>query len=102
MGNDNKKTQGSLPRDNDTSHDQMHWAAFDELEGKAGSKGDFVVGAPLSDGEQLDFSIAIACEVPPVLYKVPMVDQLGSDAIFIRSSSVVQSRNVTGLSWSLR
>ncbi|KAA8519083.1 hypothetical protein F0562_013339 [Nyssa sinensis] len=54
MGNDNKKTQGGLPRDNDTSHDQMHWAAFDELEGKGGSKGDFVIGAPLSDGEQLD------------------------------------------------
>ncbi|KAA8517338.1 hypothetical protein F0562_017656 [Nyssa sinensis] len=91
-----------VDRDNDTSHDQMHWATFDELEGKGGSKGDFVVGAPLSDGEQLDFSIAIACEVPPVLHEVPRVDQLGSDAIFIRSSSVVQSRNVTGLSRSLR
>ncbi|KAA8534447.1 hypothetical protein F0562_031964 [Nyssa sinensis] len=91
-----------VDRDNDTSHDQMHWAAFDKLEGKGGSKGDFVVGAPLSDEEQLDFSIAIACEVPPVLYEVPMVDRLGSDAIFIRSSSIVQSQNVVGLSRSLR
>ncbi|KAA8521696.1 hypothetical protein F0562_012314 [Nyssa sinensis] len=91
-----------VDRDNDTSHDQMHWAAFDELKGKGGSKGDFVVGAPLSDEEQLDFSIAIACEVPPLLYEVPRVDWLGSDAIFIWSSSVVQSGNVTGLSRSLR
>ncbi|KAA8544687.1 hypothetical protein F0562_019466 [Nyssa sinensis] len=66
-----------------------------------GSKGDVAVSAPLLDGEQLDFSIAIACEGPPVLYEVPMVDLLDIDAIFIRSSSVVLFQNATKLIRSL-
>ncbi|KAA8542868.1 hypothetical protein F0562_024020 [Nyssa sinensis] len=46
-------------------------------------------GAPLPDEEQLDYSIAIEYEGPPVPYEVPKVDPLDVDAISIRSSSVV-------------
>ena len=47
------------------------------------------VGAPLPDEEQLDYSIAIEYEGPPVPYEVPRVDPLDVDSLSIRSSSVV-------------
>ncbi|XP_059643555.1 extra-large guanine nucleotide-binding protein 3-like [Cornus florida] len=46
-------------------------------------------GAPLPDEDQLDFSIAIEYEGPPVPYDVPKVDPLDVDSISIRSSSIV-------------
>ncbi|KAL6962956.1 hypothetical protein U1Q18_037920 [Sarracenia purpurea var. burkii] len=46
-------------------------------------------GAPLPDEDQLDYSIAIEYEGPPVSYQVPKVDPLDLDSISIRSSSIV-------------
>ncbi|CAL5445309.1 unnamed protein product [Camellia sinensis] len=46
-------------------------------------------GAPLPNEEQLDYSIAIEYDGPPVPYQVPKVDPLDVDSISIRTSSIV-------------
>ncbi|THG13640.1 hypothetical protein TEA_024712 [Camellia sinensis var. sinensis] len=46
-------------------------------------------GAPLPNEEQLDYSIAIEYDIPPVPYQVPKVDSLDVDSISIRTSSIV-------------
>ncbi|GMP31171.1 hypothetical protein CsSME_00005496 [Camellia sinensis var. sinensis] len=46
-------------------------------------------GALLSNEEQLDHSIAIEYDGPPVPYQVPKVDPLDVDSISIRTSSIV-------------
>uniref|UniRef100_A0A5B7A3U2 Putative extra-large guanine nucleotide-binding protein 3-like isoform X1 n=1 Tax=Davidia involucrata TaxID=16924 RepID=A0A5B7A3U2_DAVIN len=45
-------------------------------------------GAPLPDEEQLDYSIAIEYEGPPVPYELPKIDPLDVDSLSIRSSSI--------------
>lgn len=52
-------------------------------------------GAPLPDEEQLDYSIAIEYQGPPVPYEVPRVDPLDLDSVSIRTSSMA---SVSGLS----
>lgn len=54
-------------------------------------------GAPLPDEEQLDFSIAVEYEGPPLPYDVPKVDPLSIDSLSFRTSSVV-SLSVSELS----
>ncbi|CAL5328424.1 unnamed protein product [Camellia sinensis] len=46
-------------------------------------------GAPLPNEEQLDYSIAIEYDDPPVPYQVPKFDPLDVDSISIRTSSIV-------------
>ncbi|GMP88600.1 hypothetical protein CsSME_00040524 [Camellia sinensis var. sinensis] len=46
-------------------------------------------GAPLPNEEQLDYSIAIEYDGPPVPYQVPKVDPLDVDSISIHTSSIV-------------
>ncbi|KAM7479600.1 hypothetical protein LguiA_027813 [Lonicera macranthoides] len=46
-------------------------------------------GAPMPDEEQLDYSIALEYEGPPVSYEVPKVDPLDLESISIRTSSIV-------------
>lgn len=46
-------------------------------------------GAPLPDEEQLDYSIALEYEGPPVAYDVPKVEPLNVDCVSICSSSIV-------------
>lgn len=46
-------------------------------------------GAPLPDEDQLDYSIAVEYEGPPLPYDVPQVDPLSIDSLSFRTSSVV-------------
>ncbi|XP_077236186.1 extra-large guanine nucleotide-binding protein 3-like [Tasmannia lanceolata] len=46
-------------------------------------------GAPLPDEEQLDYSIAMEYDGPPVSYEVPKVEPLDIDSLSVRSSSPV-------------
>ncbi|KAF3438289.1 hypothetical protein FNV43_RR21051 [Rhamnella rubrinervis] len=45
-------------------------------------------GAPLPDEDQLDYSIAVEYEGPPLPYDVPKVDPLSIDSLSFRTSSV--------------
>lgn len=51
-------------------------------------------GAPLPDEEQLDYSIAVEYEGPPVPYEVPTVDPLELDSLSIRTSSMVSVSDI--------
>jgi hypothetical protein len=54
-------------------------------------------GAPLPDEEQLDYSIAIEYQGPPVSYEVPKVDPLDLGSVSIRSSSVASVSNLSSI-----
>ncbi|KDP37427.1 hypothetical protein JCGZ_07954 [Jatropha curcas] len=55
-------------------------------------------GAPLPDEEQLDYSIAVEYEGPPVPYDVPRVDPLNLDSLSVRTSSLVSVSDEKDLS----
>ncbi|KAH7529277.1 hypothetical protein FEM48_Zijuj05G0167500 [Ziziphus jujuba var. spinosa] len=46
-------------------------------------------GAPMPDEDQLDYSIAVEYEGPPLPYEIPRVDPLTIDSLSYRTSSVV-------------
>ncbi|KAF5730282.1 Extra-large GTP-binding protein 3 [Tripterygium wilfordii] len=54
-------------------------------------------GAPLPDEDQLDYSIAVEYDGPPLQYDVPRVDPLDIDSLSIRTTSVVSASELSGI-----